>query len=152
MLIRLFTSALFLLLCANTFAQTEDQSISISYIIIGESKSYDSALRKAQKASNKLVIPLNLRNYYGDKENGLKTSEICECGENHGYIARGRYDHGTYISVEHSKGFNSFEKNTYLIIIASGSEADVHPQLNKTLLIYNKAYIFQENVYMGCMH
>lgn len=148
-----FLTFLISLIASNfLIAQTMDQTVPVSFIVIEETSNYKAALKKAQLASNKLGLTLNLRNYYKDKELGLATSEVCGCGENHGYLARGRYDDGNYISIEYGKGYDSIQNNKYIIIVSSGYKTDVEAQLANTKRFYKRASIINERVYMGCMH
>ena len=151
MRILLFVSFIFLSL-NPIFAQEDDQFTSKSFLIILSTKNYTSALKKAQLACNKLGYPLDLRNMYADKENGLTCSEICGCGEQHGYLPRGRGDDGNYISIEYSDYFNGFSEGYYIVVVSSGEREDVQSVLPKVKENYKDAYIKNAPVYMGCMH
>ncbi len=147
-------SSVFLLVLLNSFAfsQYEGDFETKSFTIIISTKSYRSALRKAQEAANKLVIPMDLRSLTPDKEQGLTSNEVCGCGEKHGYISRGRYEDGKYISIEYSSAFEGFSKGYYIVVVQSG----YHDALNETLPSikkqYKDAYIKDSEVYMGCSH
>lgn len=149
---RLLLICLALCLVNASFAQEGDQFESKSFLIVLSTKSYNGALKKAQLACNELGYTLDLRNMYADKENGLTSSEVCGCGEQHGYLPRGRGDDGNYISIEYSDYFNGFSKGYYIIVVASGDREEVQSILPAVQEHYKDAYIKNAEVYMGCMH
>ncbi len=128
------------------------QEVSKSFLIVSSTKNYNAALKSAQRAANEMGIPLNLRNCYKDKEEGLTSSEVCGCGEKHGYIPRGRGDDGAYISIEFSSSYANFAPDYYIVVVSSGEEENVKSLLPKAKAFNNSAYIKKSNVYMGCMH
>lgn len=136
----------------NTESQTIENTESKSFLIIQSTKSYNRALKKAQLACNDLSFTLNLRNLFRDKTNGLTTNEVCGCGEKHGYIARGRYDDGEYISIEYSSSYEAFAPNYYIVVVASGKRTELNDLLPKIREEYPDAYIKESSVYVGCMH
>lgn len=95
---------------------------------------------------------MNLRNCYKDNENGLTSSEVCGCGEKHGYIPRGRYDNGEYISIEYSSSFENFTQGFYIVVISSGEAKEVEKLLPMAKKYSKDAYAKKSDVYMGCMH
>lgn len=147
---------LFILISMATVANAQDNEAFVkkSYVILGTYNSYNKALRKSQLFANKLQIPLNLRNLIFDKEtNGLTSTEICGCGEKHGYIPRGRYDDGVYISIEHTSGLTPTSKYSKFVIVAtSGEESTVQEEYKKIVAKVKKAEILTYSVYLGCMH
>ena len=137
----------------NSFTQDEiDMTMEKSFIIVGTAKKYKRALRLAQKAANKLVIPLDLRGMINDNNEGLTSNMVCGCGEKHGYHPRGRYDDGKYISIEYSSEYDDFTPGLYIIIVASGVPEDMSPLLEEIQLKMKKAHIKSTRVYMGGMH
>lgn len=144
--------ALIALLSITAFGQTDNQSVKKSFLIINSSKNYSKSLKKAQKAANSLGIPMNLRNMYENPEGGLSSSETCGCGEQHGYIPRGRGDDGKYISIEYSSAFLTFKKLFYIVVVASGERDELTKLLPEIRKYYPDAYIKDSPVYMGCMH
>lgn len=123
-----------------------------SFLIIQSTKSYDSALRKAQLACNKLGYPLDLRGMFKNKEGGLTSNNVCGCGQKHGYMPRGRYDDGEYISIEYSTSYLAFTPGYYMVVVASGKRETLNPLLPTIRAHYEDAYIKNSEVYMGCMH
>ncbi len=136
----------------SPYQDIPSQSVSKSFLIIKSTKNYSSALNKAQLACNKLGTTLNLRNLSEDKEEGLSTSETCGCGTNHGYLPRGRYDDGQYISIEYSSAFEGFTPDYYMVVVASGERATLKKYLPEVQKHYKLAYIKDTDVYMGCLH
>lgn len=128
------------------------QEVTKSLLIVNSTKSYSSALKTAQSVANKMVIPLNLRNCYEDKEQGLASFEVCGCGEAHGYIPRGRSDDGEYVSIEFSSAYGNFSPGYYIVVLSSGESDKVKTLLPKAKEFNKSAYIKKSNVYMGCMH
>ena len=135
-----------------TSTMVNGQTQKTSFLIIKSTKNYSSALKKAQLACNKLGWTLNLNGNYEDKENGLTNSEVCGCGEEHGYIPRGRYDAGNFISIEYSSAYEGFTKGYYIVVISSGKREKVQSVLAKVQKHYSDAYIKDSDVYVGCMH
>lgn len=136
---------------ASSIAQG-DVFVDKSFLIIQSGKNYQRALKKAQLACNKLGIPLDLRGCHADKEYGLASVETCDCGENHGYIPRGRGDDGNYISIEYSSAFKSFSSGYYIVVVSSGEKANVQAELANVQKHYKAAYVKTSPVYVGCMH
>ena len=132
----------------TVFSQKEKKS----FLIVSSSKTYSAALKSAQSAANNSGIPMDLRNMYKDKEEGLTSSEVCGCGEAHGYIPRGRGDDGTYISIEYSSSFEGFKEGYYIVVAASGDKDKVALELNRVKKLNKSAYIKSTQVYTGCMH
>lgn len=150
---KFFLIALTLFITINSFAQDEiDMTMEKSFIVVGSAKKYKKALRKAQKAANKLVIPIDLRGMINDSDHGLTSNEICGCGEKHGYHPRGRYDDGKYISIEYSSAYDGFTPGFYLIIVASGVTEDISPLLEEIQLKIKNAQLKSTRIYMGGMH
>jgi hypothetical protein len=144
--ILIFTLILFF--TNSTFGQTK----KTSFLIIQSTKNYNTALKKAQLACNKLGLTLNLNGNYQDTDGGLTNSEICGCGESHGYLPRGRYDDGNYISIEYSSDYSGFSKGYYIVIVSSGERETVNSILTKVQAHYKSAYIKDSDIYIGCMH
>jgi hypothetical protein len=150
---RLFTLLIIVFVSSFGKAQGEDHHmVKRSFLIIKSTKNYQRALKTAQLACNNLGLTLELRNNYYDKEEGLANSEICGCGEMHGYFPRGRYDDGNYISIDYSSAYTGFAEGYYIVIVSSGNREDVKKLLPKAQKFYSDAYIKDSKIYMGCMH
>ena len=130
----------------------QEPYVQKSFLIVMSTKNYDRALSKAQKVANTLVVPLNLRNIIKDPEGGLTSNEVCGCGEQHGYIPRGRADDGKYISIEYSTAYQGFTPGYYMVVVASGQRNELEDLLPTVQKHYKDAYIKNAEVYMGCMH
>lgn len=164
MRIRLLVVACLSLLFSTIHAQDEADSLSIEdmmiekeFVIILSSTDYKAALRTAKEAATKLQLKLDLRDLQLNKESGLSfDKKICEsewesfpC-----YVARGRYDDGTYVSIEYSNAYAGFTKGYYIVIVANGEKgsSEVKTALSKAKTVYKNAYAKSTKVYMGCMH
>ncbi|WP_344930326.1 hypothetical protein [Aquimarina addita] len=125
----------------------------MDFLIIHSGKEYDTALRLAKEASRQLDMKLELRGMYESPTEGLTTDELCGCGENHGYIPRGRFDSGEYISIEYSDYYEGFTKGLYMVIVSTGGYIDEQKELlSSARKFYKDAYIKTSSVYLGCMH
>lgn len=130
----------------------ENATAKKSYLILQSTTSYSAAMNTAKKASEQLGAKLDLRGYVFDFKEGLRATEACGCGEIHGYTARGRYDDGNYVSIEHSSGINGFTEGLYIVVAGSGDRNTLKPLQKKAQAYYKDAYIKDAEVYMGCMH
>jgi hypothetical protein len=162
MLNRLLLISCLSLLVTSIHAQedsvsVEDMFIEKEFVIILSSTDYKAALRTAKDAATRLQYKLDLRELQMNKESGLTFDKnICEGdGEEYPcYLARGRYDDGSYVSIEYSDAYNSFTKGYYIVIIAGGEKgsSEVRSALAKAKSVYKNAYAKTTKVYMGCMH
>ncbi|MFK8038316.1 MAG: hypothetical protein AB8B74_08510 [Crocinitomicaceae bacterium] len=141
-----------LTILTSTFAQSDDMTVTKSFLIVKSTKSYQSALKTANSVSEKFKYQLKLNGNIEDKENGLTSLDTCDCGEQHGYVPRGRYDDGIYVSIEYSSYFEGFSPGYYIVVVASGANNKLISTLNQVVLEYDDAYIKTALVYMGCMH
>ena len=132
--------------------QAQAQYEDIGFLIVGASKQYNTALKITEDASQKLGFEVNLRGYYEDATLSLATDQVCGCGENHGYIPRGRFDHGEYISIEHTDYFEKFTDGWYIVVVDTGSPGLLKESLPAVKKHFPDACIKQEPVYAGCMH
>jgi hypothetical protein len=132
----------------------EEAIVEKGFVIISSTKDYNSALKLTKEVNRKLNIAIDLRGYYPDEKMGLDTDIACGCGENHGYIARGRFDDGEYLSIEYSDNFEAFTDGYYIVVAASGTnkESELTHTLKKVQSITSDAYIKNSTVYIGCMH
>lgn len=147
---------LFLLVHAGK-AQDSEPYAEKEFVIILSSRVYDDALQMAKKAAIQLQLKLDLRGLEKDTGTGLswdkKTCEA-EWDEFPCYLARGRFDDGSYVSIEYSDAYQGFTRGYYLVIIAGGEKGDsqVKQTLAKAKKIYKDAYSKITKVYLGCMH
>lgn len=130
----------------------QQQFSKVSFLITHASKDYDSSLLFAQQISRDLKLDLELNGNYPDENSGLNCSDTCGCGVSHGYIARGRFDAGDYVSIEYSNAYTEFTKGYYIVVISSGDIEKVQLMLKSIQEKYPTAYINDASIYMGCMH
>ena len=138
-----------------------EQSLTkdFSFVILISTKSYESALKRAKDASNKLGYPLDLRGLHPNDEMGLSLpEEVCEaiCGgdvvDYPQYLPRNDWGETKYVSVEYSNGFQGFTKGYYIVIVASGEKGDpiIQEALKESRQFYKDAYAKTCGVWMGC--
>jgi len=132
---------LFALFTVFAVTAQENNSRSDSYLIVQTSKSYNSALRKAQKACNKLGLTLNLFGNIENKEKGLMNYALDECGKKLGYTPRSCGEAGKYVSIEYSTAVPTLKKESYLIVVASGELSQVESTLNEVKKVYKNAFV-----------
>jgi hypothetical protein len=123
-----------------------------SYLILQSTTSYSAAVFTAKHASKQLGAALNLRGYIFDFKEGLKDTTVCGCGDIHGYVPRGRFDDGNYVSIEHTDAFTEFTDGYYIVVAGSGKRSTLKPLLAKAKQFYSDAYVKDAEVYIGCMH
>lgn len=134
-------------------AQEQEALIDKGFLILHSTTDYDAALATVHKASTALDLEINLRDYYAS-ETGLQTNVVCDCGILHGYVPRGRWDDGNYLSIEYSNAFKGFAKGYYMVVAASADKKNkaMRQTLKKAKKYYPDAYIKNTTVYLGCMH
>lgn len=134
-----------------------DQYVEKEFVIILSSKNYEAALKTAKEAAVKLKVKLDLRGLKKNRETGLtwdkKTCDTDWFGYPC-YVARGRYDDGEYISIEHSSAYTGFKEGYYIVIAAGGfaGSSDLKKSLTRARKGYKDAYSKRSKVYIGCMH
>ena len=153
-----------LFFCAGGFLSAQDDEFDESslwaersFVIVGTTENYDAAIEIASDASYHLDLLLDLRELSPDSTIGLTWSpEICDgTGWEHPcYVARGRFDNGVYISIEHSSAYEGFAEGYYIVVMASGmpNSSIVRQSLNKAREFVADAYLKTTKVYMGCLH
>ena len=141
-------------LLTQSFILGQDPVIDKGFVIIYSSKNYGSAYNMAIRAQEELGVELDLRGYYENETGGLKTDQVCGCGQLHEYVARGRWDDGTYISIEISDRYIGFSKGYYIVMLDSAPKGsdELTNALAKAKEFYPDAYIKNTSVYIGCMH
>ncbi len=126
--------------------------VNNSYLILQSTKSYSAAMHTAKQAGEKLGLSIDYRGYVFDFKEGLKDTATCGCGEIHGYIPRGRFDDGNYISIEHTKSFTELTDGYYIVVAASGDRNTIKPLLPEAKEFLADAYLKDAEVYIGCLH
>jgi hypothetical protein len=133
----------------------ESPYMTKSYCILLSTKSYAEAKRIAEEASKKTNIKKDFRGLKPNKQTGLTMSRAaCDSNgwEYPAYVARGRYDDGEFLSIEHSDAFKGFAKGYFIVVASCGNATENNATLKKVKRFYKTAYIKKSEVYMGCMH
>jgi hypothetical protein len=141
----------------QSFGQNDDQYADKSFLIIASTKNIDESFSIAKTASQKTGLNFRDNKLQADKLIGATfPSDTCAvngftfpC-----YVARGRFDDGSYLSVEYSDGYTGFQKGLYIVIAASGDKngSDFKNVFKKVQRTYPKSYIKQTKVFLGCIH
>ncbi len=114
-------------------------------------------MKKAADASKRLKLKLDLRELSPNKEIGLSHNEKA-CENDFGffpcYVARGRNDDGSYVSIEYSDAYIEFEKGYYMVVLASYPSGNATNRLlhSRAQKVYKDAYLKSSKVYTGCIH
>lgn len=137
-----------------------DVWVDKSFLIVASEKTFADALGKAGRIAEQTGIRFDLRGVGFDPAHakllgGLTLEKaVCEdqAWEYPCYVPRGRWDAGSYLSVEYSDAVEGFTKGLYVVIAASGEKKDLEPVLQKVKTAVPDAYIKSARVYVGCMH
>jgi len=141
------------LLNISVNAQTETKG----YVVISTSTDYQTSLKKAKKAADKLGYMLDLRGLSENSTIGLTMDKsICdESGYDFpAYQTRGKFDDGNYVSIEFSNGFENCEKGKYFVVVASGQKGSpkLKKAFKKTKKKYKKAKMKYAKISLACSH
>lgn len=135
----------------------KEATTQVEFVIVKSTSSYDEARRIAVEAAKGLRVPMKLRDLAPASKGGLSFPEaVCEKNgwDAPCYVARGRYDDGVYVSIEHTSGYPEFKPNLYIVVVASGRKGTV--PIKKTARdakkIFPDAYVRVAQVYIGCIH
>ena len=120
---------------------------TIHWGIILSTKDYTAAFEFAEKAAKTLDMEFSTRGYIYSAEEMLADTAECGCGMVHGYIPRGRYDNGDYLSIE-------IKGDYYVVVVTSGlkEEEGFQTSMDKARAISKDAYVLNQEVWMCCMH
>lgn len=135
----------------------KEATVRVGFVIAKSTTSYAEALAAAKTAASALGLPLELRGLVPSKKTGL-TYPRAECerevGEYPCYFARGRFDSGAYVSIEHSTAYAEFKPSLFIVILASGAKNEpvLRTTLEKARRKFPDAYLRTAGVYMGCVH
>ena len=138
-------------LTLNCDAQ-EDAFVDKYFLIVYSSENYEDALSYAKKVHKATSIELTPNGYIANDDLGFIDTVACDCGEFHDYMPRGRYDDGTFITVEYSSGYENFSEGYYIVITASGEKKEVEVEEKRIRVLFPNAYMKKSSIYMGCMH
>jgi len=125
------------------------------FVILKSTTSYQEALKFAQKAAKQLNLKLDLRDLSENKDIGLSYSKSeLEEGGFPFYVHRGRWDDGSYVSIEYSSAFKGFREGLYMVVGTSGGvkSKPIMEALKQARKYYPDAYAKTAPVYFGCMH
>lgn len=135
----------------------EDFLVPKELVIVASPPRYDDARRAAERAAKKLDLRLDLRGLSPAPSGELSLSQK-DCDDNgfdHPcYVPRGRYDDGTYVSIEESKGYAELKPGLFIVVVdsdPSGSDT-IKKTLRAAKAAFPDAYVRRVDVYMGCIH
>jgi len=135
----------------------KEATAQVEFVIVKSTVNYDEARRIAAEASRRLREPMKLRDLSPTSKGGLSFAKaICE--ENGWdapcYVARGRYDDGAYVSIEHTSGYPEFKPNLYIVVVASDRKGSalIKKAASEAQKIFPDSYRRVAQVYMGCIH
>ena len=157
----LLLAALVIATRAATAAAEDDGNlepfVDKEFVIVRSTRSFEEARQSAVTAATKLGLRLDLRGLSPHERTGLTFSnEVCTRSDfpYPCYVPRGRWDDGTYVSVEWSNGYEPFSKGLYVVMVASGvpGSAETSRMLEAARRVYSDAYTKRVKVYVGCMH
>ena len=150
--------ALVALVAVTSSASERDPDVvRKSFVILKATPSYAEARTVAAAAAERLAIRLDLRDLEPNADAGLTFSkESCdnEFGEYPCYVARGRFDDGVYISIEHSSSYEGFEEGLYVVMLASGSPRNrtIDAAARRAKGQFPEVVVKTAPVYLGCIH
>ncbi|MFH1468850.1 MAG: hypothetical protein ABIO70_30965 [Pseudomonadota bacterium] len=125
-----------------------------AFLLVAAAKDWDTARSTASQAAQALALELKVE--VAPLPGGGLTFPAATCTasgfEHPCYVARGRYDDGAFVSVEWSSDYQGFTPGLYIVVAASGPEAEVKPHLAAARELYPDAYIKKAKVWMGCIH
>lgn len=151
-----FLLFLFSICCFLGATQTSGEGpyLKVDFLIIKSTPDYQEAIKFADKAKVNLDLPFQGKeDCVPDSAEGYVCYWECGCGETHeGYLSRGRYDAGNYVSIEHSFGYTEFTSGLYMVMVSSGETQAVKSYLEQAKKFYPDAYIKSATVYVGCLH
>jgi len=136
--------------------ENPDEWADVSFVIVTSTPKYEDALEAARKVAKGMGVKLDLRGLSPSAVTGLtSTPKVCEQNEwsYPCYVARGRYDEGTYVSIEHSSAYVGFAKDLYVVIVASGLDGETSKQaLQSAQRVFPDTYEKTAKVFLGCIH
>ncbi len=143
-----------LLFARSTIAQEmPNPLVAKSFVIIASSSQYEVAKTIAEKASQTVKIKLELRGLLPNTKTGL-TADKKNCLESlfqefPCYQARGKYDDGEYVSIEHSSAYKEMKHGLFIVIVYSGEKKEAAIMLKKIKTTFKDAYIKPVKIYMA---
>lgn len=142
----------------ETYAEMQAAWVKKSFVIVGTTKDYPTALKIAKDAAKKLNIKLDLRGLKSVKATYPLSFDKSVC-EKHGfdypcYVHRGRWDEGVFVSIEFTTAYKDLTPGYLMVVLAVGpTDADYISQtLTKAKAHFPDAYRKNARVYMGGIH
>jgi len=131
-----------------------DAMVEKAFLLVSASKDWDTARSTASQAAQALALEIKVEVEPHPTEGLSFDAKSCtDNGWEHPcYVARGRYDDGEFVSVEWSSAYEGFTPGLYLVVVASGPEAEVKTHLEAAQEVYGDADIKKAKVYLGCIH
>jgi hypothetical protein len=129
----------------------------VDYVILPAVASYGEARKLAEGTAARLGLKLDLRGARPDGHGHL-TFAKADCDANERaypcFGARGRFDHGSYVSVEDGSTLTGCGPSGYVVVLASGPKGDagVRATLDKARKLLPAAAIITDEVSLGCIH
>lgn len=135
----------------------QDFLVAKELVIVASTPRYADARRAAEDAAKKLDTRLDLRGFSLTPDGELSLSRK-DCDDNGFdypcYVARGRWDDGTYASIEESKAYDELKPGLFIVVVASGvpGSETITKTLRDAKKAYPDAYSRKVEVCMGCIH
>jgi len=131
----------------------------LGILVVGSYRSYDAALRAAEKFSVASGYSYGSRGMVYDKERGLIWPDDSKDEVWAGQYAPRRYDNecnilkpNPCVTVERSEGYEGFTPGLYIVVAGVLDRDDKEKRLANARRSVPSAYIKQTTLYLGCVH
>lgn len=131
-----------------------EQTVTKYFLVIGTFRTFSGAERAASR--------LQLRTGLAHESEPLEVfagqpsyaREVCDLNgwDYPCYVPRGRFDDGSYLSVEPSEGYTGMKPGYFVVIAASGSRDDVLAEQQALGKRGVRSYVASSEVWLGCIH
>jgi hypothetical protein len=132
----------------------EDRIVTKYVLVVGTFRSFADAVTDARALGRK--VGLEYRAKATQLENGTPTFSRTECEANGWdypcYVARGRYDDGTYLSVEPSSAYDEMRPGYFVAVAASGTLKEVLQAQRRLGRRDVPSFVRSVTVWTGCIH
>lgn len=154
-----FVISIFILITSLSYSQeTEDFSymVPVGFVVVNSFDTYQKAHSFAEGAAEHLSIDFEISALHNE-EVGIPNTDTCGCGIVHGYYHRGRFDAGSYLSIERTADYSDLNEKAFVVfsycgVLTDGKSEELEIHLDLTQEIYKNAYIHKDEAYFGCMH
>jgi hypothetical protein len=131
------------------------EGMVVKYVLVaGTFRSYPGAVSDTQALARR--VGLEYRRKTTQIEDGSPTYSRTECEANGWaypcYVARGRYDDGTYFSVEPSSSYHEMQPGYFVALAASGTLNDVLQAQRRLSDQHVASLVRRVRVWMGFIH